>query len=190
MFWKAQPWDKKIHSLHWLICPGQHALKWILSSRRVYPFSGGVSAQILGYICASSACAIAAVPGMIDGAFHWLTPTQTACISLWAGISSDTQVLCLPPKSGVLLPFERYFWMIFSFMLLYLLQLNSYTQIYWGFLQPGSQARGSAASNQLWRDTASLHFSHPVPASTRWGGNHILCVFCTKWFVQIDKTQP
>lgn len=74
MFWKAQPWDKKIHSLHWLICPGQHALKWILSSRRVYPFSGGVSAQILGCICASSACAIAALPGMIDGAFHWWLP--------------------------------------------------------------------------------------------------------------------
>lgn len=93
---------------------------------------------------------------MIDWAFHWLTPTERPCISFWAGISSDTKILCLPPKSCVLLPFQCYFWMIFSFMLLYLLQLNSYTLLLDllrfspAWLRPeGQQHQTSPAGTQL-----------------------------------------
>lgn len=145
-----------IYSLFWLIFPGQHALKWIVSSGRVCPFSEGVSAQVLGCIHASSACAIATFSDMIDWAFHWLTPTERPCISFWAGISSDTKILRLPPKSCVLLPFQCYFWMIFSFMLLYLLQLNSYTLLLDllrfspAWLRPeGQQHQTSPAGTQL-----------------------------------------
>lgn len=53
-----------------IIFPKQDALKRILSSRRVYPFSKDVSAQVIGCIHASSAYVIAAFADMIEQAFH------------------------------------------------------------------------------------------------------------------------
>lgn len=134
---------------------------------------------------------------MIDWAFWWLTPTQRVCISLWAGISSDTQIFCLPPKSGVLLPFEYYFWMIFSFMLLYLLQLNSYPLLLDLLRFSPAQLLGQRVSSikpvLVGHSLLSPHACFQLtahPTRTWWGGNHMLCVFCTEWFMQIDKTQP
>ena len=40
-------------------------------------------------------------------------PHGERCLSVRAGISSDTQTTCLPPKSGASLPFGCYFRMIF-----------------------------------------------------------------------------
>lgn len=82
-------------------------------------------------------------------------------------------------------------------MLLYLLQLNSYPLLLDLLRFSPAQLLGQRVSSikpvLVGHSLLSPHACFQLtahPTCTWWGGNHMLCVFCTEWFMQIDKTQP